>query len=66
VGKIKSINITNYRYKFLKKILSIWFKNTLLNFDFNNNVINRKNNFDDNHKEYNHIYQKVYSLKKKS
>jgi hypothetical protein len=65
VGKIKSINITNYEYKFLKKDTVNLVKNTLLNFDFNNNVINEKITTEDNHKEYNLIYQKGLLIEKK-
>ena len=40
VGKIESIIIINYEYKFIKKDTVNLVKKTFLNFDSNNNVIN--------------------------
>jgi hypothetical protein len=41
-SKIKSMHITTYEYKFMKRILLILVKNTFCIFDSNNNVINEK------------------------
>lgn len=65
VGEIKSMHITNYEYKFLKKDTVNLVKNTFLNFDSNNNVINEKITNEDNQKEYNFRYQNGVLIEKK-
>ncbi|UQD57066.1 hypothetical protein [Flavobacterium sp. K5-23] len=65
VGKIKSINIINYEYKFIKKDTVNLVKNTFLNFDSNNNVINEKITTEDNQKETSFKYQNGLLIEKK-
>jgi len=65
VGKLKSMNITKYEYKFLKKDTINLVKNTFLNFDSNNNVINEKITTEDNQTEYSFKYQNSLLIEKK-
>lgn len=54
VGKVKSIDIKNYEYKFIKKDTVILAKNTFLQFDHHNNIVYEKivSEFDQNENNY--------------
>lgn len=65
VGKIKSMHITTYEYKFMKKDTVNLVKNTFLLFDSNNNVINEKITTENNQKETNFKYQNGLLIEKK-
>jgi len=65
VGKIKSMHITTYEYKFLKKDTVNLVKNTFLLFDSNSSVINEIITTENNQKETNYKYQNGLLIEKK-
>lgn len=58
VGKVKSIEIKNYEYKFVKKDTVILAKKTLLQFDTNNNLIYENTVTEIDQNEHHYKYEK--------
>ncbi|WNM18404.1 hypothetical protein [Flavobacterium capsici] len=56
VGKLKSMEIKNYEYKYINKDTILLVKTTVLDFDTNNNVIHEKIVTEDKVNENNYIY----------
>jgi len=65
-GTIKSMNIKNYEYKFIKKDTVLLVKNTILNFDSNNNIMNENVITENGQEKYTYKYLTGLVVEKKS